>query len=711
MKKLLLSALCVVLGATAAMADSYTITFKDNGAGKGDASSALKAEAEVSSFVADGASYVTGIESTNNVYLGKDGYGLKFSSSSKNGNLVLNLAEAVTPTSIVINAADYNTSSASVSINGATAQSLATDKNFADYTFTGFGEISTISIGATGRIYVKSITVNYEAGEVSQTKVATPAISFADREVTISCATEGAKIVYSLTRDEEAVTTDAEYAAPFQLEGYGKFTVTATATKEGLEASNAATASTTFAAPMTFAEFMEAKPTVATPVLGPIQTIYQNGARTWIKGGDTYAMIYSYDYDGKFPTQTVIDGMTATVNVYRGLPQVVPTEIGATSPATEEILPVEKTDLVGIDASVASHYYLFKGLKVVTLNGNTYLEDAPGAQVQLYDQLNLAPASYNEDATYNVTGFITVYNTTVEVIPVEVVENPIEDGRQDNELTLTPAQELYDVQLGDAPIEIAYAAKTAVTVESTQPDVAKVEAVDGTATITLMGAGTTEIIFTAAETDEYRDQTMTVTVTVTDPNGPKDVTFDFTTEAALTAMGVTEIPASNAGTDLTELNLDGIVLTFTDGSNPARIYNGKNGLDLRLYKTGTMTVTSPEGTALTEITFSAAPAATADRGSFDGPTWTPAAPKSEIVTLAESANNQVVFTINSDAKTQTFTSITVKFAEDTVSAITEVESNDAAPVEYFNLQGRRVLNPANGVFIQRQGSRAVKVIL
>ena len=34
-----------------------------------------------------------------------------------------------------------------------------------------------------------------------------------------------------------------------------------------------------------------------------------------------------------------------------------------------------------------------------------------------------------------------------------------------------------------------------------------------------------------------------------------------------------------------------------------------------------------------------------------------------------------------------------------------------APVEYFNLQGVRVAEPANGIFIRRQGNKAVKVLV
>jgi len=39
------------------------------------------------------------------------------------------------------------------------------------------------------------------------------------------------------------------------------------------------------------------------------------------------------------------------------------------------------------------------------------------------------------------------------------------------------------------------------------------------------------------------------------------------------------------------------------------------------------------------------------------------------------------------------------------------EFDEAAPIEYFNLQGVRVANPTNGIFIKRQGAKASKVVL
>lgn len=52
---------------------------------------------------------------------------------------------------------------------------------------------------------------------------------------------------------------------------------------------------------------------------------------------------------------------------------------------------------------------------------------------------------------------------------------------------------------------------------------------------------------------------------------------------------------------------------------------------------------------------------------------------------------------------------------DAMSGIEDVSADIApdenAPVEYYNLQGIRISNPANGIFIRRQGSKVEKVIL
>lgn len=63
--------------------------------------------------------------------------------------------------------------------------------------------------------------------------------------------------------------------------------------------------------------------------------------------------------------------------------------------------------------------------------------------------------------------------------------------------------------------------------------------------------------------------------------------------------------------------------------------------------------------------------------------------------------------------TELGTSVTRSFQisiKDT-SGINDVMVEENAPVEYYNLQGVKVENPENGIFIKRQGSKATKVIL
>lgn len=50
-------------------------------------------------------------------------------------------------------------------------------------------------------------------------------------------------------------------------------------------------------------------------------------------------------------------------------------------------------------------------------------------------------------------------------------------------------------------------------------------------------------------------------------------------------------------------------------------------------------------------------------------------------------------------------------ALDTESGVNDLTVDDNAPAEYYNLQGVRVLNPENGLYIRRQGNKAVKVMV
>ena len=170
MKKLF-SLFAAVLFAGSMMADSYTITFKDNGAGSADATSSLTST-NVADYVAEGADYVSAVAVSGKVYNGQEGYGLKFGNSSNPGSITLTLAAAVTPTSIVMNASPWSGTEVSGLLQDSVYETKSTGAkgSFADFTYNydGATEVTTIIVGTSvKRGYVKSVTVNYEGGGVT----------------------------------------------------------------------------------------------------------------------------------------------------------------------------------------------------------------------------------------------------------------------------------------------------------------------------------------------------------------------------------------------------------------------------------------------------------------------------------------------------------------------------------------------------------------
>lgn len=43
--------------------------------------------------------------------------------------------------------------------------------------------------------------------------------------------------------------------------------------------------------------------------------------------------------------------------------------------------------------------------------------------------------------------------------------------------------------------------------------------------------------------------------------------------------------------------------------------------------------------------------------------------------------------------------------------VTEIIADDNAPIEYFDMQGRKVANPENGIYIRRQGTKTSKICI
>ena len=181
MKKFLLTLLALVWVSAAAFAGEYTIQFVGNGTDK-DNTSAFTSAKPIADIVDVGAEYLTSVKSVIRAYQGKDGYGLKFSSGSGNGSLVLSLSAdgAKKITKIVATAASWtgttgNVDESTLSINGSDA--IAMDGgDLKEYTFNYTNvteDATTLEINAVKRLYVQKLVVTYEEEQTGPTEYVT----------------------------------------------------------------------------------------------------------------------------------------------------------------------------------------------------------------------------------------------------------------------------------------------------------------------------------------------------------------------------------------------------------------------------------------------------------------------------------------------------------------------------------------------------------
>ena len=204
---------------------------------------------------------------------------------------------------------------------------------------------------------------------------------------------------------------------------------------------------------------------------------------------------------------------------------------------------------------------------------------------------------------------------------------------------------------------------------------------------------------------------------------PADATFNFAKPATLTPAYPATKDGEGLEADGENGNMQAVVndVVFSVGNvsvsstntaekgTPAKIYyQAKGDIQLRAYNGGSTTVKSTDANNnITKIVFtynngstSANNVTAPEVGAWDKTTctWTGSA-------------QEVVFNYKGSVQILT---IEVFCAEGLTSGVDDVtvDNEDNAPVEYYNLQGVRVENPAAGqLYIKRQGSKATKVIV
>ncbi len=251
------------------------------------------------------------------------------------------------------------------------------------------------------------------------------------------------------------------------------------------------------------------------------------------------------------------------------------------------------------------------------------------------------------------------------------------------------------------------ATTAAVTFASSKEEVATVDAATGA--VTLVGEGTTTISASAEANDAYRSGMASYTLKVIAVETYVKATEIKDGESYLivyenhVAMPLTSNYGYFKTTDgtLSEANLraeEGNAFTFVAiaGTDNYNIM----AADYYYYMTGN---------------YNSFNRSTEEQA--EGAEWAISVDAAGVVTITNTYNDKTMYYDSQygsfgayDEQTEGRMLPTL-YTKDSAAGIQSVEANEAAPVEYYNLQGIRVSEPTNGIFIRRQGSKATKVFV
>ena len=299
-------------------------------------------------------------------------------------------------------------------------------------TWTGSATSVTFTAGETTRINTIDVTYGGSTPPQPQT-VATPVITFNpahpyegdEATCTITCETEGVNIMYALNDGNFQ-----QYSEPFTLTETTTVkakallsTPTATDPVESEVAEKTLTFDPTVA---NISELTKLAHNTYFKMTGEAVVVYVNGGYLYIKDDTGYTLIYNSTLTGIAAGNT-ISNLKGKVNIYKNLFEVTNAtyEFETTEIAVE---PIAMT-IPNITAENMNQYVVIKGVTLSDVSGrNIKLNDVDGNQFPGYSQ-NFCNFPEDLEKTYDVTGFVAVFNTTVQIYPVSfdeaVVAEPV----------------------------------------------------------------------------------------------------------------------------------------------------------------------------------------------------------------------------------------------------------------------------------------------
>ena len=167
--------------------------------------------------------------------------------------------------------------------------------------------------------------------------------------------------------------------------------------------------------------------------------IYQNGTRMYVKNNDTFTLVYGA-LTNTFENGDIIRDAVASWSEYQGAKQLVP--VDSTFVVAEKGSPVEPVESVLEDMGqdMVHTYFIIKN---AALTDSTITDET--MTMKMFNQFEIDLTGIEEDAQYDVKGFLTVYKQELEIYPVEISEVGGEDPGVPGDVTGDGEVDIADV--------------------------------------------------------------------------------------------------------------------------------------------------------------------------------------------------------------------------------------------------------------------------
>lgn len=608
----------------------------------------------------------------------------------------------------------------SIGTGNAEAFTFSSSNNFTYTPTTAIPANTTIKIATNGgALRIAALTYTVKSG--GQSPVAKPTFTpaagtyYEPQTVTIACATEGATLTYStdgtnFTDYTDAITVDKSMTITAKAT-LGTDEVTATAEYIIKEAVNATSISDAYTRLNVAALANNAETEVFTVAFEPVVT-YVNGANVYIHDGEKYGLIFKYD-SGLNAGDKVAANWQSTIKNYSNLYEFIPAATlsakgTADVPAPVEITPAQLTADNQSMIVVMNGVVLAAATPSETATGSArgYKGKVDGTEINLFNNFKNTSV---EAGTYNITGIIGVYNTTVQLQPISFEKVQVVETKC---ATPTFSHNAGVIAKG-TEVTISCSTEGSTLMYTVNDEIFESET--NTATVTINE--TTTISAVASKTGLEDSEEANVTYIVNEQGGddPVEGTAVFkvstVTDPANGAVFVHNAQGNLIDQSFTD---NGVTLAFT-ANNPSYnvgIFNEEK--EVRWYANNFITVTPAQKTIITEIYVRTV---ANSKGNFTatvnekvaGTVSGTGVGASNPITWTGETNAPILLTPNAQIR---FSYMTVTFKEDTTGVEDMTVADENAPVEYYNLQGIRISEPAAGsMVIRRQGNTVTKVLV